>query len=170
MNCSETTNAWDAINNVKVVPFRAENGVVFPENILGPEADENLLKIMESLDKGKGSETEGETELSLRNDSEVPNHSAQCRKIRTEDNQAFAENAILAAQNELNALLDQLEPKRPCIELKTLRLEHNIVQFSGEVLSRSGNCYDNSYVVMWSRSLVRSRQNCVVPLKAGWEA
>jgi hypothetical protein len=58
-------------------------------------------------------ETEGETEIQLKNGAEVPKHSIQHGKAHTEDDQILVQNAVLAAQNELNALLDQLEPKQP---------------------------------------------------------
>jgi hypothetical protein len=110
---NEASDLWDDVKGGKAVPFRAENGGVFPENILSPELDKNLMEIMDSLDKSSGWGTEGETEMSLRNHSEVPKHSIQRGKIRTKDDQPLAEDAILAAQNELNGLLDQLQPKRP---------------------------------------------------------
>ena len=68
MYYNNTTNAWDAINSVKKVPFRAENNGVLSDNILGPEVDENLIGIMDSLDKSSVWGTEAETELSQRND------------------------------------------------------------------------------------------------------
>jgi hypothetical protein len=110
---NETSDLWDALKDGKAVPICGENGGIFPENSLGPEVDKNLIEIMDSLDKSRGWGTEGETELSLRNDSDVPKHSIQCGIICTEGDQGLTENAIFAAQNELNALLDQLEPQRP---------------------------------------------------------
>jgi hypothetical protein len=110
---NETSNVWDAVKDGKAVLFRAENAGVFPENVLSPELNKNLIEIMDSLGKSRGWETEGDTELSSRNNLDVPKHSIQHENIRTEDDQVFAENALLAAQNELNALIDQLEPQQP---------------------------------------------------------
>jgi hypothetical protein len=110
---NKASNAWDAIRNANVIPFHAENSGVFQENILGPEVDKNLIEIMDSLDKGGESETQGETEMHLGNDSEIPKHSSKNGEVSTEDDQAWVGNAILTAQNELNDLLDQMEPQRP---------------------------------------------------------
>jgi hypothetical protein len=119
MNYNAVPIIWDSFKDVKTVPFRSEKDGIFPQKILSPEQEEELMEIMDSLDKGSGWETEGETEPRLRDDAEVPKHSIQHEKIRAEDDQVFAENAVLAAQNELNALLDQLEPKRPIPREKT---------------------------------------------------
>ena len=113
MNYSEASNIRDSLKDGKSVPFRAENTGIYPENILDHEADKNLIRIMDSLDESGVWETERETEMQLKNGAEVPKHSIQHRKAHTEDDQILVQNAVLAAQNELNALLDQLEPKRP---------------------------------------------------------
>ena len=97
----------------KVIPFRAEADKAFLENILGPEQEKKLVEIVDSLDKSGGWETEVETEMSSKDYSDVSKHSIKGGKAGTEDNQALAENATVTAQNELNALLDQLEPKAP---------------------------------------------------------
>jgi hypothetical protein len=104
----EASNVWDAVKNE-----RAGNDGVFAGSILNSEQGKELIDIMESLDKSGGWETEGETEMSLRDDAAAEKHSIKHGKVRTEDDQASTETAILSAQNELNALLGQLEPKRP---------------------------------------------------------
>ena len=120
---NEASNIWDSVKDGKAVPWAKENGGICPENILGTEVEKNLIEIMESLDKSREWKTEGETESSLTKDSDVPKHSIQCETICTEDDQALTENAISAAQNELNALLDQLEPQRPIPKEQTSRTD-----------------------------------------------
>jgi len=97
----------------KVVPFRAEADKVFLENMFNPEQEKKLMEIVNSLERSEGWETEGETEMSSRNDSDVSKQSIKGGKARTEEDQALAENVTLDAQNELNALLEQLEPRQP---------------------------------------------------------
>jgi hypothetical protein len=108
---NEVSNVWDEVKDGLL--FRTENDGVFPENILGTELNKNLIEITDSLDKSRGWRTEGDTELSSRNNLDVPKHSIQDGKSCAEDDQVFAENALLAGQNELNALIDQLEPQQP---------------------------------------------------------
>ena len=108
---NEVSNDWDAVKDGLL--FRPKNGGAFPKNILGPELDKNLIEIMDSLVKSEEWVTQGDTGLSSRNHLDVPKHSIQDGKSRAEDDQAFVENALLTGQNELNALIEQLEPRRP---------------------------------------------------------
>jgi hypothetical protein len=120
MNYNEATNAWDAVKDEKEPSFRTENDEVFPLNeIFTPEQKAELLEIMDSLHKSKGWKTAGETKVSHRDNSNVSKDSIKNNKVSTEDDEAFSENAVLTAQNELNGLLDQLEPKRPSSKEKT---------------------------------------------------
>ena len=116
MGYTEATNLWDALdalNDEKEPSFRIESDEAFPINeILTPEQKAKVLEISDSLDKKKRVERSGETEMSHRDDSDVSKDSFERGKSRVED-EPFEQNAILTAQNELNGLLDQLEPKRP---------------------------------------------------------
>ena len=108
-----STGSWDTVRDGQVFPFRAENDSAFPENILGLELNKNLIEIMASLEKSRGWETEGDTELSSKNNLDIPKHSIHDGKSRAEDDRGFVENALLTGQNELNALIEQLEPQGP---------------------------------------------------------
>jgi hypothetical protein len=115
MNYSQATHLWDAfeaLKSHKKPSFRAENDKVFPDNILSPEQDKAVLEIMNSLNKGNGWETEGESGTTLK-DSKVLKKSVKPEEGYTEDDQASAEDPILIAQSELAELLGQLEPKVP---------------------------------------------------------
>jgi hypothetical protein len=111
---NEASNLWDAVKEGKAVPVGAENDEAFPVNeILTPEQKAQVLEIMDSLEKSRGWKTASKTEMSLRGDSDDSRHSIERGEIRAEDDEACEENAVLTAQNELNALIDHMEPKQP---------------------------------------------------------
>jgi hypothetical protein len=113
MNYNEATNDRDAVKVDQEQSFRIEYDEAFLVNeFLTPQQQAKALEIMGSLDKSSGVERKGETEMHYREDSGASKYLFKGGKGHAEDDQTSEENGLLALQNELSGLLDQLEPRR----------------------------------------------------------
>ncbi len=98
--------------------FSAKETAKLRDRLDSPEIAE-MLGLLDYVDKNGKKETEGGIEMTSNaasNVSDDSNEKAKVPPIDAESDEADGENEVLRMQKELNALLDQLEPKPPSSE------------------------------------------------------